>query len=152
MMLLVPVPWSRRVWALPFLTARCWPAEPSGRRRHKTSIDWVRQMRPQVRRWLPDRRLVWVVAGGFAAVSLALACVKPQVAMVSRLRWDAALDSPARPAARGHTRPPTVEGEAPTELAGLGSTLGYAMGNHRGGLVRGEAETALGLLAHSAVV
>src|ERR687888_641167 len=27
MMLLVPVPWSRRVWALPFLTALCWPAE-----------------------------------------------------------------------------------------------------------------------------
>ena len=25
MMLLVPVPWSRRVWALPFLTALCWP-------------------------------------------------------------------------------------------------------------------------------
>jgi DDE superfamily endonuclease len=32
MMLLVPVPWSRRVWALPFLTALCWPAEKSTRR------------------------------------------------------------------------------------------------------------------------
>jgi hypothetical protein len=31
MMLLVPVPWSRRVWALPFLTALCWPAESSQR-------------------------------------------------------------------------------------------------------------------------
>src|ERR671923_1752706 len=27
MMLLVPVPWSRRVWALPFLTTLCRPAE-----------------------------------------------------------------------------------------------------------------------------
>ncbi len=72
MMLLVPVPWSRRVWALPFLTALCWPAEDSKRCRHKTSIDWVRQMMTQVRRWLPRRRLVLVVDGGFAAVSLAL--------------------------------------------------------------------------------
>jgi hypothetical protein len=76
MMLLVPVPWSRRVWALPFLTALCWPAEQAIRRRHNTSIDWVRQMMQQARRWLPGRRLVLVVDGGFAAVSLALACVK----------------------------------------------------------------------------
>jgi hypothetical protein len=58
MMLLVPVPWSQRVWALPFLTALCLPAPKSSRRRHKTSIDWVRQMMHQVRRWLPGRRLV----------------------------------------------------------------------------------------------
>jgi hypothetical protein len=91
MMLLVPVPWARRVWALPFLTALCWPAEKSPQRRHKTSVDWVRQMIKQVRRWLPGRKLVLGVDGGFAAVSLALACVKQQVVLVSRLRWDAAL-------------------------------------------------------------
>jgi len=44
MMLLVPVPWSRQVWALPFLTALCWPAKQRSQRRHKTSVDWVRQM------------------------------------------------------------------------------------------------------------
>lgn len=97
MMLLVPVPWARRVWALPFLTALCWPAEKRGQRRHKTSVDWVRQMMKQVRRWLPGRRLVLVVDGGFAAVSLVLACVKHQVVMVSRLRWDAALYHPPGP-------------------------------------------------------
>jgi DDE superfamily endonuclease len=91
MRLLVPVPWSRRVWALPLLTALCRPAEQSSRRRHKTGIDGVRQMMPQVRRWLPGRRLVLVVAGGFAAVSLTLACIKSRVVLVSRLRWDAAL-------------------------------------------------------------
>src|ERR687888_2446015 len=47
MMLLVPVPWSRRGWGLAFLSALCWPAEQSGRRRHKTSVDWVRQMMQQ---------------------------------------------------------------------------------------------------------
>jgi DDE superfamily endonuclease len=109
MMLLVPVPWSRRVWALPCLTALCWPAEPSPRRRHKTSVDWVRQRLQQVRRWLPGRRLVVVVDGGFAAVSLAIACVKPQVTMVSRLRWDAALYHPPGP------QPPSTRGPKPTQ-------------------------------------
>src|SRR5262245_37966889 len=47
MMLLVPVPWSRRVWALPFLSALGWPAEQDNPRRHKTNVDWVRQMRQQ---------------------------------------------------------------------------------------------------------
>src|ERR671914_280208 len=32
MMLLVPVPWSQRMWALPFLTALCWPKKAPGRR------------------------------------------------------------------------------------------------------------------------
>ena len=109
MMLLVPVPWSRRVWALPFLTALCWPAEKSKRRRHKTSVDWVRQMMKQVRRWLPGRRLVLVVDGGFAAVSLALACVKSRVVMVSRLRWDAALYH------RPGLQPPGKRGPKPTK-------------------------------------
>jgi hypothetical protein len=109
MMLLVPVPWSRRVWALPFLTTLCWPAEKGGRRRHKTSIDWVRQMMRQVRRWLPGHRLVLVVDGGFAAVSLALACVKSHVVMVSRLRWDAALYHPPG------LQPPGKRGPKPTK-------------------------------------
>jgi hypothetical protein len=109
MMLLVAVPWSRRVWALPFLTALCWPADKHGQRRHKTSIDWVRQMTKQVRRWLPERRLVLVVDGGFAAVSLALACVKSRVAMVSRLRWDAALYHPPAP------QPPGKRGRKPAK-------------------------------------
>jgi hypothetical protein len=109
MMLLVPVPWSRRVWALPFLTALCWPAEQSPRRRHKTSVDWVRQMVKQVRRWQPGRSLVLVVDGGFAAVSLALACAKHQVSMVSRLRWDAAMYHPPEP------QPPGKRGRKPTK-------------------------------------
>ena len=90
MRLLVPVPWSRRVWALPLLTAWGGPAEASKRRRHTTSGAWVRPRMQQVRRWRPGRRLVWVADGGLAAVALALAWVKPQVVMVSRLRWAAA--------------------------------------------------------------
>jgi hypothetical protein len=118
MMLLVSVPWSRRVWALPFLTALCWPAEKRGQRRHKTSVDWVRQMMKQVRRWLPGRRLVLVVDGGFAAVSLALACVKNQVVMVSRLRWDAALYHFPGPQPPGKRGPKPLKGKRQRSLQG----------------------------------
>jgi hypothetical protein len=110
MMLLVPVPWSRRVWALPFLTTLCWPPQQDTKRRHKTSVDWVRQMMKQVRRWLPGRRLVLVVDGGFAAVALALACVKHHVVMVSRLRWDAALYHPPGPQPPGKRGPKPLKG------------------------------------------
>src|SRR5688500_7125653 len=116
MMLLVPVPWSRRVWALPFITALCRSAEKSTRRRHKTSVDWVRQMMKQVRRWLPGRRLVLVVDGGFAAVSLALACVKQRVVMVSRLRWDAALYHPPGPQPSGKRGPKATKGRRQRSL------------------------------------
>jgi len=45
MMLIVPVPWSQRHWALPFLTALT-PSEKANvqeNRRHKTTIDWTVQ-------------------------------------------------------------------------------------------------------------
>ena len=101
LMLLVPVPWAQRVWALPFLTALCWPRKSPHHRCHKTSVDWVRQRMKQVRRWLPQRLLVLVVDGGFAAVALALAGGDSQVTMVARLRLDAALYHPPAPAPAG---------------------------------------------------
>jgi DDE superfamily endonuclease len=109
MMLLVPVPWSQRVWALPVLTALCWPKKAPGRRRPQTRVDWVRQMMTPARRWLPGRAIVLVVDGGCSAVSLALACMKHHVTMVSRWRWDAALyHSPA-------PQPPGKRGPKPTQ-------------------------------------
>ena len=67
-MLLVPIPWVRRVWALPFLTALA-PSERyyEGKARgHKKLTDWARQMLLQVRRWLPERALVVVADSSFA--------------------------------------------------------------------------------------
>ena len=109
MMLLVPVPWATRVWALPFLTVLCEPPKSRHQRRHKTSVDWVRQMVKQTRRWLPGRLVVLVVDGGFAAVALAQACVNNHVTMVSRLRLDAALYHPPTPP------PPGKRGRKPTK-------------------------------------
>jgi hypothetical protein len=65
-LLLVPIPWAKRVWALPFLTALA-PAERShGERgkRHNKLTDWGRQVLLEARRWLPDRALVVVAASG----------------------------------------------------------------------------------------
>jgi hypothetical protein len=118
MMRLVPIPWSRRVWALPVLTALCWPAEKSTRRRRTTSIDWVRPMMQQGRRWLPGPRLVLVVDGGCAAVSLALACVTHHVTMVSRLRWDAALSHRPEPQPAGKRGPKPTQGRRQRSLQG----------------------------------
>lgn len=101
LMLLVSIPWSERVWALPFLTALA-PSpktnEANGRR-HKTSIDWVGQMIATVRRWLPGRWLVLVTDGGMAAVKLGLRCLSyaHPVTLVTRLRLDAALYAPPGP-------------------------------------------------------
>lgn len=86
---LVPLPFSSRVWALPFLWVLAPPAEEG--KRHKTSGDWMRQMIRQVRRWQPERALVLVGDGGYAAVSLALTCLdmRRPVTLVTRLRLDA---------------------------------------------------------------
>ena len=76
-MLLVSVPWARRVWArrvraLPFLTVLMPSQRWADRRglRHKSLVDGARQMLVQVARWLPDRRVVAVADSGFSAIDL----------------------------------------------------------------------------------
>jgi hypothetical protein len=100
MMLIVPVPWSSRAWALPFLTLNA-PSEATNKangKRHKSSIDWIGQMVSLVRRWLQGQVLVLVSDGGLTAVKLGLVCSQRAVTWVSRLRLDACLyDKPEKP-------------------------------------------------------
>jgi hypothetical protein len=95
MMLIVPLPWAKRTWALPFLTvlAPSKSANEANNKKHKTTVDWTRQMIMLVRRWIPTRAIVLVGDGAYAAVSLALCCAgfPVPVTLVSRLRLDAAL-------------------------------------------------------------
>ena len=107
LMVAVPIPWAKRTWALPFLTILA----PSARwaetnsKRHKTLTTWARQAILQTKRWLPNRRLVFVADSGFAALEL-LAAVRGHVCMITRLRLDANLFRPApkrRPGQRGRT-------------------------------------------------
>ena len=61
LMLLVPVPWAGRVWALPFLSILA-PSEryaTERSKRHKKITDWARQALLLVRRWWPERERSW---------------------------------------------------------------------------------------------
>jgi DDE superfamily endonuclease len=93
-MLLVPIPWAGRVWALPFLTVLA-PSErsASGRRRYKPLTTWARQIIRQIHRWAPERRLVVVGDRTYAALEL-LNTVRPVATVVARLRLDARLFAP----------------------------------------------------------
>ena len=115
--ILVPVPWSQRVWALPFLTTLCWPEGTARRATHKTSVDLARQLVLQVRRWLPERRLILVLDGGFAAIELVRACQRHQITRICRWRLDAALDHPPGPQPPGQRGPKPKEGPRQRRLA-----------------------------------
>ena len=70
MMLLTPIPWAQRVWALPFLSVLA-PSEryhEQRQMRHKTITEWAWQMLLQVSRWLPGRSLVVVADGTYAVL------------------------------------------------------------------------------------
>jgi len=98
----VPIPWAGRVWALPFLSVLA----PSERydaehgRRHKALTDWARQMIRVVQRWLPTRPLVLVGDTAYAALDF-LAATRSHATIVTRLRLDARLFTPAPPRAPG---------------------------------------------------
>lgn len=125
LMLLVPLPWAGRVWALPFLTVLA----PSERydvtrgRRHKALTDWGRQVLLQARRWLPTRALVVVADSGYAAIALLARCAqRPRpITVVTRLRLDAALYQPAPPRRPRQNGRPRVKGaRLPTLAARIG--------------------------------
>ncbi len=111
LMLLAPIPWAKRVWALPFLTV----LSPSERyyqklgRPHKKLTEWGAWMLLQVRRWLPDRRLVVVADASFAVIDLLwrLSQRSNPLCLITRFRLDAALYAPApepKPGQRGRPR------------------------------------------------
>jgi hypothetical protein len=120
-MLLAPIPWAKRVWALPFLTVLAPSARYyQGRKRsHKKLTDWARQVLLQVRRWLPGRKLVVVMDASFAAIDFLwqVAKLAHPITLIARFRLDAALYAPApkrkprqmgRPRKKGK-RLPTLE-------------------------------------------
>ena len=122
-MLLVPIPWAGRVWALPFLTALA-PSERYDRERgrpHKKLTDWARQLLLLVRRWWPDRPLVAVADGTYAALELLAACraLPNPITVVTRLRLDAALYEPAPPRRPGQTGRPRRKGKRLPTLAAV---------------------------------
>lgn len=115
MMLLVPIPFAGRIWALPFFTVLA-PSERYHQQRgqrHKTLADWARQMIEQLRRWLPDRVIYVVADSEYAVIDLlahSLSLAQP-VFIITRLRLDAALYAPAPPRKKGTIGRPRVKGK-----------------------------------------
>jgi hypothetical protein len=122
LMLLTPIPWAQRIWALPIMTA----IAPSERyyetrgRKPKTLTERTQQMIKQLRRWVPKRALVIVGDNSYAALDLLAACqtLAEPVTIVTRLRMDAALYEPAPPYP-GMGRPPRKGARLPTPQAYL---------------------------------
>jgi hypothetical protein len=116
LMVLAPIPWAKRVWALPFLTVLApsekW-AERHGRR-HKTIAEWARQALLQTARWLPGRKIVAVGDGAYGSLPLFHA-LRGRVTLVARVNAKARFfdpPAPRRPGARG--RPAKIGSRQPT--------------------------------------
>ena len=115
LMRLVPIPWAKRVWALPFLTALA-PSERYYTDRgqaHKKLTDWARQMIVCLRWWV-RRRTVVIVADSSLAVLELLARVqrlKEKTIMITRLRLDAGLYAPAPTPGKKKRGAPRKKGE-----------------------------------------
>jgi hypothetical protein len=123
LMLVAPIPWAKRCWALPF----CLVLAPSERyylqrgRRPKKLTDRARQLLLMVRRWVPERPIVVVADSSFAALEL-LDATHGKFCVVTRLRLDAALYDPApqpsgmrgRPRHKG-ARQPTLKSVSASE-------------------------------------
>lgn len=122
-MLLVPIPWAGRVWALPFLSALA----PSERyaiergKRHKKITDWAWQILLLVRRWHPGREIVAVADRGYASLKLLDRCrnLREPVTFVTRLRMDAALYDPAPPRKPGQKGRPRLKGKRLPNLSAV---------------------------------
>ena len=121
LMLLVPIPWAARTWALPFLSALA-PSERYNQqrgRRHKAVTDWARQLLLVVRRPWPDRALIAVADSTYAALEFLAACrswSRP-VTVITRLRLDAALSMPAPLRYPGQRGRPRLKGQRLPTLA-----------------------------------
>ncbi|WP_212648433.1 transposase [Deinococcus hopiensis] len=90
---------AQRIWALPFLTALV-PSERYHQQRghrHKTLLDWARQMLRLVQRWCPGRELIVVADSAYASIAWLhdLRQGHPITGACTRLRLDAALYEPA---------------------------------------------------------
>ena len=119
MMLLAPVPWAGRVWALPFFTVLA-PSERYHAERglpHRTLAEWACLMVSQLRRWLPERSIVLVADSTYAVLAFLRHCagLARPVIVVTRLRLDARLFAPVperKPGTKG--RPRKVGARLPT--------------------------------------
>jgi len=150
--LLVPIPWAKHVWALPFLTALA-PSEryaQQRQRRYQPLTLWARQLIRLVHRWHPDRRLVVVGDRAYAALEL-LAAVRPVATVVARVRLDAHLCLPAPPRRPQQTGRPRLVGARLPNLAVYAQDPAAAWTMHPVARWYGEHTRPIQLLSATAI-
>lgn len=118
LMLVAEIPWAQRVWALPFLTVLAPSERFSAKtgRRHKTTVDWARQMILQLRRWLPDRPMVVLMDIAYTGQWM-LEALRRRVTVVAQMRLDSALYAPPPPRQPGQRGAPRKVGEKLPKLS-----------------------------------
>ena len=115
LLLLVPIPFAKRIWALPFLTVLA-PSERYDQdkpRAHKTLTDGMRQTLLQVRRWLSERQRVFVADSSYAVIDRLwrLTQLAQPITRVVRFRMDAAVYEPAPARRTGQLGRPRKNGK-----------------------------------------
>jgi len=119
MTLLVPLPWSPRPWALPFLTLQA-PSEKANTaagKPHRTVVDWTIVMVCLVARWLGQRSWILIGDGRYACIHLAWECIAHQATLISRIPMTARLFAPPSPVPAGRRGPKPKKGERLANLA-----------------------------------
>src|SRR6266567_6934097 len=103
MALVVSLPWTKRRWALPFLSVLATTPKVSEalKKRHKTLARLAQQMVRVVRRWLPTVPIKVIGDGAYSVIELGLTCVKQQVSLIAPLCLNARLFAPP-PAPKPH--------------------------------------------------
>lgn len=93
----VKLPWSRRLWALPCLSVLLTTPKVSQQlgQPHKTLAHVAGQTVQWVRRVRPGRKLKLIGDGAYSVIELGLTCRQAQVILIAPLRLDARLFEPA---------------------------------------------------------
>lgn len=148
---LVRFPFASRPWALPILVAlyRSKADDKREGRRHKTSVDLMRQLLAGLLHAFPERTFVFAGDGGFASHALAAFASRhrARLTLVSRFYPDAALYDPpptrrsgkaGRPRKRGKRQP------SPREVVGKAKRRRIRVAWYGGGTRQVEIVTRTG--------
>jgi hypothetical protein len=153
--LLAPVPWTCRVWALPFLSALAHSEHYAKEcaKRHKSLTEWAWQMLSLVRRWHPQRQIVAVADGGYASLKLLESCrhLKNPITFITRLRLDAALYEPAAPRKPGQMGRPRLKGSRLPNLSAVAEDPKTAWRPITVSNWYGGGERTVEIVSHSAI-
>lgn len=109
------------MWALPFMTIPALGPKTSDKlnKRHRTIVEWASVMLEKVRRWQPEREIVLVGDGSYAAVVLVQYCQRQKrpIKLISRLRLDARLHAFPGPQPKAKRGPKPKKGARLPSLA-----------------------------------